>query len=189
MAKIGLKNFKYSKLDENDNVTTPASLGKAVSCKLSIDKNEAVLYADDGVAESDYSFKKGTLTLEVDDDDDEVFAVLLGHTVSAESSNKGEVVRNSADSAPYVAVGRILTKIKDGVRKYKVEFLHKVKFKEPDADETTKGESVEFKTTSIEGAVVTLANGDWSKTKTFSTYAEAQTYLTGLLTATPTDGI
>lgn len=184
MAKIGLKNFKYSILDEDDKVTTPASLGKAVSCKVSIDKNEAVLYADDGVAESDYSFKKGTITLEVDDDADTVFAALLGHTVTSETSNKDEVVRNANDSAPYVAVGRILTKIVNGVRKYKVEYLCKVKFKEPDADETTKGESVEFKTSSIEGAIVALANGDWSKTKTFTDYTSAETYLTGLLTAT-----
>ncbi len=183
MAKIGLKNFKFSILDEDDKVTVPESLGKAVSCKVAIDKNEAVLYADDGVAESDYSFKKGTITLEVDEDADTTFAKLLGHTVSSETSNKDEVVRNEADTAPYVAVGRILTKVVNGARKYKVEFLCKVKFKEPDADETTKGESVEFKTTSIEGAVITLANGEWSRAKTFDSYDKAETYLTGLLTA------
>lgn len=183
MAKIGLRNFKYSKLDEDDAVTTPASLGKAVSCKVTIDKNEAVLYADDGVSESDYSFKKGTITLEVDEDADTVFAALLGHTISAETESAGEVVRNADDVAPYVAVGRILTKVVNGARKYKVEFLCKVKFKEPDADETTKGESVEFKTSSIEGTVMTLANGDWSKSKTFDDYSAAETYLNGLLTA------
>lgn len=184
MAKIGLKNFKYSKLDEEDNVTEPKSLGKAVSCKVAIDKNEAILYADDSVAESDYSFKKGTVTLEVDEDADETFADLLGHTIEQGSDNKGEVVRNADDVAPYVALGRILTKVVDGKRKYKVEFLHKVKFKEPDADEKTKGESVEFQTNSIEGVVVTLANGAWSKTKTFDTYTEAEAYLTKLLKAT-----
>lgn len=183
MAKIGLKNFKYSLLDENDEVTTPKSFGKAVSCKVSIDKNEAVLYADDGVAESDYSFKKGTVTLEVDEDADEVFAEILGHTISAGAATTGEVIRNAADATPYVALGRILTKVVNGVRKYKVEFLCKVKFKEPNADETTKGESIEFKTTSIEGAIVALPNGDWSKSKTFTTYSEAETYLNGLLTA------
>lgn len=183
MAKIGLKNFKYSVLDEEDKVTTPSSLGKAVSCKVAIDKNEAVLYADDGIAESDYSFKKGTITLEVDEDADTVFASLLGHTISAQAESTGEVVYNANDVAPYVAVGRILTKVVNGERKYKVEFLCKVKFKEPDADESTKGESVEFKTNSIEGTVVTLANGDWQRTKTFATYTEAETYLNGLLTA------
>lgn len=180
MAKIGLKNFKYSVLDENDEVTTAKSLGKAVDCKVTIEKNEAVLHADDGVAESDYSFKSGTVTMTVDEDADEVFAEILGHEID----EAGEVVRNSSDQAPYVAVGRILTKIVNGVRKYKVEFLRKVKFKEPDADETTKGESLEFKTNTIEGAVHTATDGVWSKAKTFDDYTEAETYLNSLLNKT-----
>lgn len=178
MAKIGLRNFKYSKLDSNDVVTTPATLGKAVSCQVSIENNSAELYADDTIAESDYSFSKGTVTLGVDDEADATFADLLGHTVT-----DGEVVRNANDTAPYVALGRIVTKIVGGNRKYKVEFLSKVKFKQPNADEQTKGETVEFTTTSIEGTVMALANGDWSKAKTFDTYESASEYLTGLLTA------
>ena len=55
MAKIGLKNFRYSVLTEASDGTpsyagakTPA---KAVSCSVSISNNEAELYADDGLAE------------------------------------------------------------------------------------------------------------------------------------------
>lgn len=183
MAKIGLKNLKYSKYDEAGKLTGATSFGKAVSCKVSIDRNEAELYADDGLVESDYSFKKGTITLEVDDDADTVFADVLGHTISTETDTKGEVIRNANDVAPYVAIGRILTKMVGGVRQYKVEFLHRVKFKEPDAEENTKGESLEFKTTSIEGAISQLENGEWSKAKTFTEYTQAETYLNGLLTA------
>ena len=81
-----------------------------------------------------------------------------------------------------MAIGRILTKIVSGVKKYKVEFLHKVKFSEPNTDEKTKGESIEFGTSAIEGTIHTLANGDWSIAKTFTDYDEASTYLDGLLT-------
>lgn len=179
MAKIGLKNFRYSLLDENDEVTTPKSFGKAIDCKVSIDKNEAELYADDGIAESDYSFKKGTVALGIDEDDDKTFAEILGHSID----EKGELVRNAEDNPPYIAMNRILTKMVNGVRKYKVEHLSKVKFKEPDADEKTKGESLEFSTTSIEGVVHQKANGEWSKAQTFATYDEAVTYATSLLTA------
>lgn len=179
MARIGLRNFRYSKLDEDDNVTTPASLGKAVDCKVTIEKNTAELRADDAIAESDYSFKKGTVALTVDEDADTVFADILGHKISAD----GELVRNADDVAPYVAIGRILTKMVGGAKSYKVEFLHKVKFNEPNTDEKTKGESVEFGTSAIEGVVHALSNGDWSKAKTFDEYAEASTYLDGLLTA------
>ena len=53
MARIGLKNFKYSELDENEKVKEPKSLGKAIDCKVSLELNSAELYADDGLAESD----------------------------------------------------------------------------------------------------------------------------------------
>ena len=123
MARIGLKNFKYSVLDENDAVTTPKTLGKAIDCKVSLDLNSAELYADDSLAESDYSFKAGTVTLTIDDDDDTVFAEILGHTIT-----QGEMVRKDTDTPPYIAMGRILTKVVAGTTKYKVEFLSKVKF-------------------------------------------------------------
>lgn len=178
MAKIGLRNFRYSLLGENEEVTGVKSLGKAVDCKVTIEKNEAVLHADDGVAESDYSFKGGTVTLTVDEDADETFAEILGHKIAED----GEVIRNAEDQAPYVAMNRILTKMVNGVRKYKVEHLSKVKFKEPDADEKTKGQSLEFGTSPIEGAVHIKEDGEWSKFKTFDTYAEAEAYATELLT-------
>lgn len=180
MARIGLKNFRYSELDENDEVQEPKSLGKAIDCKVSLELNSAELYADDALAESDYTFNKGTVTITVDDDDDEILAPLLGHTVSED----GEIVRKDTDVAPFIAFGRILTKIVGGTYKYKVEFLSKVKFKDTMPDEKTKGESVEFTTVSIEGSVMRKANGDWSKSKTFTTYDEASEYLNSLLTAT-----
>lgn len=179
MARIGLKNFRYSLLDNNEEVTEPKSLGKAIDCKVSLELNSAELYADDALAESDYTFNKGTVTITVDDDDDTVLSPLLGHTISEE----GEIVRKDTDVAPYIAFGRILTKVVSGTYKYKVEFLSKVKFKDTMPDEATKGESVEFTTVSIEGSVMRKSNGEWSKSKTFTTYAEASTYLDSLLTA------
>lgn len=181
MAKIGLNNFKYSVLTETDGVASyegAKTLGKAIDCKVSIEKYEAELYADDSLAESDYTFKKGTITLTIDEDDDTVFAELLGHEVDSES---GEMVRKDTDVAPYVGVGRILTKIVGGVYKYKVEFLPKVKFSEPSQEEATKGDSIEFKTPSVEGTVVKLDNGIWSRAKTFTSKEEAISYLDSLM--------
>ena len=64
MARIGLRNFRYGILDEETEtyaeVKTP---GKAVDCKVSLDLNSAELYADDALAESDYTFKKGTVNI------------------------------------------------------------------------------------------------------------------------------
>ena len=68
--------------------------------------------------------------------------------------SKGYSFRKDTDVAPYIAFGRILTKIVGGVYKYKVEYLSKVKFKDTMPDEATKGESIEFTTVSIEGSVM-----------------------------------
>ena len=66
----------------------------------------------------------------------------------------------------------------------KVEFLPKVKFSEPAQEETTKGDSIEFKTPVIEGTVTKLADGTWSRTKTFTTKEEAITFLNSLMEKT-----
>ena len=180
MARIGLKNFRYSLLDENEKVKEPKTLGKAIDCKVSLELNSAELYGDDGLCESDYTFNKGTVTITVDDDDDTILAPLLGHDISED----GEIVRKDTDVAPYIAFGRILTKIVGGVYKYKVEYLSKVKFKDTMPDEATNGESIEFTTVSIEGSVMRKTDGEWSKSKTFTTYKDASDYLDSLLTAT-----
>ena len=184
MANIGLTNIWYSPLTEGEGGVAiyagAKQLGKAVSCSTSITNNEAKLYGDDALAESDTSFASGTITLGVTDDDETVFAELLGHTVS-----DGEMICAANDAPIYVGVGRIVTKMVNGAYKYKVEFLYKVKFSEPSRDENTKGESIEFSTPSVEGIISTLddTNNTWKKSKTFNTKSDALTYLKNLMAA------
>ena len=182
MAKIGLNNFRYAKLTEAQD-GTPSYDGakkpaKAISCSVSITNNEAKLYADDTLAESDTSFNSGTATIGIDDEDTETMADLLGHEVDEET---GEMIRKATDTAPHVGFGRVVVKMINNVRKYKVEFLYKVKFAEPSQEDNTKGESLGFATSELEGQVAALANGKWSVTKTFDTQAAAITYLEGLM--------
>jgi phi13 family phage major tail protein len=185
MANIGLTNIWYSPLTEGADGTAiyegAKQLGKAVSCSTSITNNEAKLYGDDTLAESDTSFAGGSITLGVTDDDDTVFCELLGHTLT----ESGEVIKTASDAPIYVGLGRIVTKMVNGVYKYKVEFLYKVKFSEPSRDENTKGESIEFATPSVEGVIATLDDdkNTWNKSKTFNTKSDALTYLKNLLAA------
>lgn len=185
MAKIGLNNFRYSILTEAQD-GTPSYNGatkpaKAISCSVSITNNEVTLYADDVLAESDTSFQSGEVTIGIDDEDQTTMSALLGHTVDA----SGEMVRNADDTAPYVGFGRIITKMVGGAYKYKVEALYKVKFAEPNQSDNTKGESIEFGTSELTGKVATLANGNWSVTKTFDEKSDAITYLEGLFAQSP----
>lgn len=189
MAKIGLTNIWWGTLTEAEDGTAnydgAKSFGKAVSCKVDVTNNDAALYAEDSLAESDKSFNSAKVTLGVADDDDTIFAPILGHKVSEAGTDGtgGEMVRNANDAAPYIGLGRVITKMVNGVIKYKAEFMYKVKFGEPSQDDQTKGEKVDFKTTEIEGTASSLANGDWSAAKTFDTKDAAVSWVKGKLQA------
>lgn len=190
MARIGFKIAKYNKIVDNTYATLTSSkvpvFEKVIDEKFAPEYNTAELYANDGLAECDYSFKKGTLSLTVADDDDKLCAELLGNTVKTDG---GEVTSNIEDTAPEFGYGHIIPKMISGERKYKVEFFPRVKFTTITSDNKTRGESVEFSTTAIEGTVMPLETainglkiGDWEKHSTFATLSEAETYLDELLT-------
>ena len=139
--------------------------------------------------ESDYSFQSGKVTIGIDEDDIQTMGHLLGHTVTSKGTSPNityTITRNSNDTAPYVGLGRVITKMVNGVRQYKVEFLYKVKFSEPKAENNTRGESTEFGTCELEGTVSTLSDGRWSVAQVFPTKEAALTYLTGMFGSDPT---
>ena len=115
MAQIGLTNLWYGLLTEAEDGTPSyagaKSFGKAVSAKVDVSTNDATLYADDVLVESDKSFQNAKVTLGVADDDMTIFAEILGHKV-AESG--GEMVRSADDAAPWVGLGRVVTKMVNG---------------------------------------------------------------------------
>ena len=192
MANIGLRNAKFNKINSTTkkyeklvDEKIPV-LGKLIDAKLTEDRSEASLFADDGLAEYESSFSGGKLNLTIDDVDDTTYSTIKGCEPS-ESGN--EVTENEDDYAPELGYGHIITKMIKGEKKYKVEFLPRIKINSITADAKTKGESIEFNTVSIEAKVMPLKEeingmkiGDWRKFKTFNTIEEATTYLNGLLT-------
>ena len=187
MASIGLRTAKSNpigyttkKYKELKDSKVPV-LGRLIDAKISEDRNSTKLYADDIIAEKDTSFKGGTVTITVDNVTDETYAEVKGCTITEK-----EVTDNSEDIAPEIGYGHIVTKIYKGVKSYKVEFLPRIQITKITADRKTKGE---YNTVSIEASIMELEEeingmkiGDWKKSETFATLAEAQTYLDGLLT-------
>lgn len=191
MASIGLRNAKYNQIDYVTKKykalidSLVPVLGRLIDAKITEDRNNTTLRADDIIAEKDLSFKGGTVNITVDDVTDKTYADLKGCTMSDEK----EVTDNSEDIAPEIGYGHIVTKIYKGVKSYKVEFLPRIQITKITADRKTKGESIEYNTVSIEANLMELEEeingmkvGDWKKVKSFTTLAEAQTYLDGLLT-------
>lgn len=189
MARIGFKKAKYNPIDgEKYKALTGSKVPmfeKVVDEKFAPNYANAELYANDSLAESDSSFIDGVLTITVADDEDEFVATLLGNKIDTEK----EVTSNVEDMPIEVGYGHIIPKVYNGARKYKVEFFPRVKFTKITSDNKTKGASVEFSTSSLEGKVMRLEkdfnglkDGDWEKHKTFDTLSEAETYLDKLLT-------
>ena len=191
MASIGLRNAKYNQIDYTTKKYKDLTdsivpvLGRLIDAKITEDRNNTELRADDTVAEKDLSFKGGTVNITVDDVTDEVYAEIKGITITESK----EVTDNSEDKAPEIGYGHIVTRIYKGIKSYKVEFLPRIQITKITADRKTKGESIEYNTVSIEAKLMELEEeingmkiGDWKKVKSFTTLAEAQEYLDGLLT-------
>ena len=151
MATIGLDKLFYSKITEDDNGNetygTPQVLAKAMTADLSVELNEAVLYADDGAAEVVKEFKSGTLSLGVDDIGAAVAGDLTGSTIDL----NGVVISASEDGGDPVAVG---FRAKKSNGKYRYYWLYRVKFGIPATNLATKGDSITFSTPTIEGTIM-----------------------------------
>lgn len=151
MATIGLDKLYYAPIteDEDGNETygEPLVLAKAISADLSVELNEAILYADDGAAEVVKEFKSGTLSLGIDDIGAEVASDLSGASIDS----NGVVVSGSEDGGMPVAVA---FRAKKANGKYRYYWLYRVKFGIPATNLQTKGDSISFQTPTIEGTIL-----------------------------------
>lgn len=150
MAQIGLKNLYYAPITEdeygNETYGTPVRLAKAINADMTVNSNDATLYADDGADVVFRDFINGTLTLEVNDLGNAVAAALLGASIDA----NGALVSSGEDVPPPVAIAFQSKSARGGDRYF---WFYRVTFSVPSASIQTKGESIEFATPSIEGTI------------------------------------
>lgn len=182
MAKVGLKHVVAAKLKEDGTTYDKGFVvGKAMKASVTAESNDVKLYADDGVAESDKSFKGGKISIGVDDLTNKVYCDMLGHAYTAGSESDPAtpetVIASVNDIAPYVGVGFYGKVIRNNKPSYLAKWLKKVQFAEP-ADETeTKGETVAFQSPTIEGDVFTMNDGTWKEQAEFADEAKAIAWL------------
>ena len=176
-ATIGARIIMVAKLSEGGNYSDGKIIGKLMTVSQSAEIAEATLYADDHLVDSISEFKKGSMTIGTAGISDEDHAMLLGHKYTKTEG----MILNANDNPPFVGVG-YYTKAKDvnvspAETVFVAKWYPKVKFKEPNDDAATKGESVDYKTPTIEGTVFALENGDWKKQKVFSDDKKALAWL------------
>ena len=151
MATIGLDKLYYAPITEDaDGLETygePSVLAKAISAELSVELNEAILYADDGAAEVVKEFKSGTLSLGIDDLGAAAASALTGAVIDG----NGVVIATSEDGGDPVAIG---FRAKKSNGRYRYFWLYKVKFGIPATNLQTKGDSINFSTPTIDGTIM-----------------------------------
>ena len=88
MASIGLRTAKYNKIDYATKKYAALAkesivpvLGRLIDAKVNPEKNSTKLYADDIEAESDTSFKGGTVNITLDDVTDEQFPLEFSNVI------------------------------------------------------------------------------------------------------------
>lgn len=182
MAKIGLKHIVAAPLKEDGTYGAGYVVAKAIKATVNSNSNDVKLYADDGASETDKSFKDGSISLNVDDLRQKVYADMLGHAYTAadETQKTPETVTASAqDVAPYLGVGFYGAIKRNNRVLHQAKWLKKVQFSEPNDETETKGETVNFQTPTIEGTVFPMDDGSWKEQAEFATEAEAIAWVDG----------
>lgn len=206
MAGIGMYGVYYSKATIANGVVTGyggvKTMGKAISASFEPNTpDDNPLYANNAVAENDSSGASGgTLTLTLDRLTQEAAADLYGLTVEDVEVTVGDKPGTQVDgtalkytgneqSAP-VGVAFIRQNQVDGVRNHEVILYRRATFSMPADSAQTMGESIEWQTPEIEGAVMGL-EGDgtnaWFEQVIFPTQEAAIAYITNYFAA-PTGG-
>lgn len=177
MAYYGLSKPVIAKRTAGESADTYSQgfiCGKAVGTDVTPNYSEATLYGDNELAEYAKQFTNADVTLTVTTLPAEAASVIFGHEVDAETN---EVTFAAGDEANSVGYGFYATESVNGVTSCVACWLPNVKFTEAAESYTTKGESIEFKTPSMEGKAGVNAEGIWKLKKTFSTEAEALAWL------------
>lgn len=187
MAMIGLRTSIFAPITA-ENANAMPTYGKAVtgherltSMKLSWEKNDAKLYADDMVAEADNSVSGGEIEMGMDDLS-EAFEIAALGVYKGEST---QYVEDTDDIGQAGGYGYVQVKVYKGVRKYIGNWFYKVLFGKSDEEGKTKADSIEFATPTVTGTVMGVFNDATGKAKfrrrqEFATYAEALNFIRAL---------
>lgn len=149
-TRIGVASFHYAIMTTEDTLTTKPVYGEPTSApglmSLNINPNASVdtLFADDGPMETATTI--GQIEVEVQKNylSTQNKADLLGKTVDS----KGGLISSSTDIPPWVAIA--FKSLKSNGH-YRYCWLYKGKFQDPEDNNETKGDSINWQSDTITG--------------------------------------
>ena len=149
-TRIGVSNFHYAKMTTEETLTTlptyatPVSAPGLMSANINPNSSIDTLFADDGPFET--AATNGQIEVEIQKNALSTAnkVDLLGKTVDS----KGGIVSSDTDIPPWVAVGFKSLKSNG---KYRYIWLYKGKFSDPEDNNETKGDSINWQSDTITG--------------------------------------
>lgn len=154
-TKIGCDNLVYAKMTTEDSVSGPPEYGTVTAApgvmSININPNGAqeTLFADDGPMETASTLGKIEVEIQKNELTPQILADLLGH----KTDTNGVLVYGDSDVPPWVAIGFRTLKSSGN---YRYVWLLKGKFTEPEDQNETKGDSINFQAATISGQFVKL---------------------------------
>lgn len=156
-TRIGCDNLVYALMKAEDTATTAPTYDavKAAPGVISVNINpnatQETLFADDGPMDTATTLGKVDVEINKAELTTENKADLLGHEID----DNGGIVYGDSDVPPWVAIG-FRTLKSNG--KYRYLWLYKGKFTDPEDNNETKGDTINFQTDTIKGQFVKLNN-------------------------------
>lgn len=148
MNFVSVDNLHYAILTKDDATGvlygTPKPFGPAVKISVDPDTPNANFYADGILQETATFVPGGKISIEASTLPFAIKADLFGHMLD----NKGGIVDNSNDVAPYVAI--LYKRTKSNGKSRWIRLL-KCQFQEPKSDAETKDASIKFQDDVVEG--------------------------------------
>ena len=186
MAEIGMQYPVWAEMLTESTYGTGMVMGKAVSANLQWQKEDNELYGDDAVAETDQSITGYTLDISTTYLEEGVESAILG----LEVDSSGEFTITDADP-PYGGTGYIRVLKRNNTRLYKAVWYPKVQFSHPNETTNTKQKSISWGTPTLNGTAAGLYVDSSDKLryqlhKTFSTIADAKSWLNTMLNVSTT---
>lgn len=154
-TRIGCDNLVYALMTTEDTATTPPAYAEVKPApgvmSLNINPNGAqeTLFADDGPMDTASTLGRIEVEIQKNELTSENKSDLLGHEIDS----NGAVVYADSDVPPWVAIA-FRTLKSNG--KYRYVWLYKGKFTEPEDNNETKGDSINFQADTISGQFTKL---------------------------------
>lgn len=181
MSTIGLDKLYFAEITEAaatgyETYGTPFAAPGVQSADISINVSTVKNYADDGTFEEIREFVDGTITLQVA----QLGSVLAKKLTGAYVDDNDVLISGSEDAPPPVAVG---FRSQRADHTYEYVWLYRVKFGVPQHAYNTKGESISFNNSTIEGSIARRKQPDYQDKHPWRAFADPGTVSSAVLDA------